>query len=78
LPGATAAQAIVDRALPYLDSLSKESDDESVVHEDRWQNVAFDTSHVIRRCPARLRGRCGCLRGTLTLPETANGFDQEP
>ena len=26
----------------------------------------------------RLRGCCGCLRGTPTLPEPANGFDQEP
>jgi hypothetical protein len=28
-------------------------DDESIVNEDRWQNVAFDTSHVTRKCRDR-------------------------
>src|SRR5579859_4212134 len=44
-------------------------DDESIVHEDRWQNVAFDTSHVARKgrdgshdCRVRAIGAASWLR----------------
>jgi hypothetical protein len=30
---------------------------ESIVHEDRWHNIAFDTSHVTRKCRNRSHGK---------------------
>ena len=46
-----------------------------------YRNGAYEHSLLKRqksKISARLRGWCGCLRGTPTLPEPANGFDQEP